>query len=1197
MIDRPPGFPATARYQPVRELGVGGMGIVYEAIDAERGGRRVALKVLQGQDADALARLKREFRSLHDVRHPNVVSLYELTAEGDTWFFTLELIDGVDFLSWVRPSSPLLLASDVPTAELGATVRSRGPPSVRLDPVRLQTAFRQLAEGVAFLHSRGRIHRDLKPSNVLVTKEGRVVILDFGLVAELGGPKSLTEAQGQAIVGTVAYMAPEQAASGPIGPASDWYTFGVMLFQALTGRLPFEGSPVDVMMDKQRRPAPSPQSITPDVPAALDALCVQLLKTVPSERPDANAVLAALGAVATPSAPAASSGLLGREAELARLAQAFEQTRSSGPRVVRVQGPSGIGKTALLRAFAQQLEPLGAVVLAGRCHERETVPFKAIDPIVDALTRTLAAMPAERVDAIRPRDASLLTKMFPVLSRVPAFRDAPFREVADPLERRRRAVMALRELFERLGERVPLVVMVDDAQWGDADSVMLMESILRPPEPPTVLVVTSIRDDGPALPKGTVPVEHLALGPLSLEACEQLALAAGVPRTRALALATESQGNPLLLMQLRESTGEGEVTVEALWKRKLAQLSPESLAVLQIVSVAGAPLDERLALEAAHVGAQHSDVIQQLEGMHLIRMLPDEKRLEPWHEGLRATVTSTLDDGTIRATHERLATAMTGRSDVDLEALALHWATAGHGDRAAEVTLLAAARAKDQLAFARAAALYRKGLELIPLDDRRRAELTVAMGHALASAGQGQGAAEAFRRAAQEPGATKPLKAELGRLSAEQLLVSGHVDEGIAAMSAVLSNLGMTLARTPTRAVGALLFRRLHLSMRGVSFDERPASEVAPELLSRIDACWSVSVGLGMVDTIRGASFQTRQLLLALDAGEPWRVARALAAEAAFVATEGIGAEKRARSLLTSARALCERVGDARLKGLLAFCEGLTRFLVGDFREARAKVSEAEAQFRDAGLAVSWEAASSRLFSIWSLFYLGEIAELSRRVPAFVRDAESRGDRYAVTSLTVGLANVSKLAEGSPAEARAAVTQAMAAWPSKSFHFQHYWAALSEGLIGLYEGTPGPALEQLLSAWPSIDRAMLFRIQNVRIEAWSLRGRLGVAAGRLDEVRRAVQQLRKERVGWAWAQAQLLEALLEPSQRAELLSRSIAGFDQHGLKVFAASARLRLGELTQDEVGKANVRAALAWFETQDVRDPHAFARMLVPAG
>ncbi len=1183
-------FRGTPRYQLVRELGVGGMGIVYEAIDRERGDRRVALKVLQGHDADSLVRLKREFRSLHDVRHRNLVALYELTCDDDTWFFTLELIDGVDFFSWVRPTSQLAKAEAV-TADLGATVRSPSA-SPMMDVAKVQDAFRQLAEGVAFLHSRDRIHRDLKPSNVLVTAEGRVVILDFGLVAELGGPKSLSEEQGRAIVGTVAYMAPEQAASGPIGPKCDWYAVGVMLFQALTGRLPFEGPPVDVMLDKQRRPAPRAREVNVAVPEHLDALCARLLATSPSERPDASEVSKALGLAAP--APATNTTLVGRERELARLEDAFQRTTRSGPRIVRIEGAPGIGKTALLRAFAQRAEQLGALVLAGRCHERETVPFKAVDPVIDALARTLAALPAERVEGLRPRDASLLTKMFPVLNRVPAFRDAKPREVEEPLERRRRAIGALRELFERLSDRAPLVVLVDDAQWGDADSVALMEALLQPPEPPAVLVVTSIRDDGTVLPTPSVPQEALELGPLAPTVCRTLLAGRSLAEGRLDALVHEAAGNPLLLFELLESGGEGEVSAEALWRRKASTLPVDTRRALEAIAIAAGPIEGAVALEAAGVGLAQLDTVAQLEAAHLVRLLPDERRVECWHERLRQTVLSTIEADRQRLLHEQLAFALE-RSEGDLEAIAQHHAAAGHGERAASATLRAANRARDQLAFSRAAASYRRALELLPADDVRRFEVSVALGESLANAGQGKEAASIYRRALSEPKVIAELAEDLPRRAAEQLLTSGHVDEGLSAIAEVLRGLDMTLAKTPRRAVGALLFRRAHLALRGLSFDERTAAEVSPALLRRIDACWAVSVGMSMVDTIRGASFQTRQLLLALDAGEPWRIARAIAAEAAFLATDGRRAEKKAKALIEQARVLCERVGDARLEGLLAFCEGLTRFLVGDFREAKSRVADAEVVLREAGLGVSWEAATARLFAVWSLFYLGEIGALSKRIPALLRDAEARGDRYAVTSLTVGLANVHLLAEGQPELARQAVQRAMAAWPSKAFHFQHYWAALSEGLIGLYEGKPAPALARLDAVWPELERTMLLRIQNVRVEAISLRARLAFAAGDLARAKSSAQQLLTEGVGWARAQGLALEALLSKTHAQPRLSDAIALFDESGMRLFGAATRLRLSELQGPELGAANARAARAWFETQDVREPDRFARMLVP--
>ena len=144
----------------VRRLGAGGMGVVYEVHDRVRD-EVVALKTLRRTGAADLYRLKREFRSLADVAHPNLVCLYELFVEDERCFFTMELVNGVSFVDYVR-----------------------GPDGATVSTDRLRRALRQLVDGVSALHRRGKLHRDIKPSNVLVTPEGRVVILDFGLIAE-----------------------------------------------------------------------------------------------------------------------------------------------------------------------------------------------------------------------------------------------------------------------------------------------------------------------------------------------------------------------------------------------------------------------------------------------------------------------------------------------------------------------------------------------------------------------------------------------------------------------------------------------------------------------------------------------------------------------------------------------------------------------------------------------------------------------------------------------------------------------------------------------------------------------------------------------------------------------------------------------------------------------------------------------------
>jgi len=209
MTRRTEVFQGTDRFSVVRLVGTGGMGVVYEVFDRERR-QAVALKTLRNLDATSLYRFKHEFRALADVVHPNLIPLYELFADDQHWYFTMELIEhATDFLSYLRqdggdsdPSSetathttlhvgpgtimaPVMAApdssSEVPppahdSVDIGAPV---------VDMERLRHVLRQLAGGVAALHDAGKLHRDLKPRNVIVRRDGRVVVLDLGLVADL----------------------------------------------------------------------------------------------------------------------------------------------------------------------------------------------------------------------------------------------------------------------------------------------------------------------------------------------------------------------------------------------------------------------------------------------------------------------------------------------------------------------------------------------------------------------------------------------------------------------------------------------------------------------------------------------------------------------------------------------------------------------------------------------------------------------------------------------------------------------------------------------------------------------------------------------------------------------------------------------------------------------------------------------------
>ncbi len=348
-------FRGTPRFRLAGRIGAGGMGVVYRALDTERN-RLVALKTLSHCSPDMIVRLKNEFHALADLSHPNLVHLHELYSEHGHWFFTMELLEGSTFLEHVRA----LPGSAAATS---------------WDEGRLRDALAQLASGLLALHEAHKVHRDIKPSNVLVTGAGRVVLLDFGLVSDVSPvPDETLETNEFDIVGTFDYMAPEQCSSPQVGPEADWYSVGVLLYEALTGERPFTGRPLEVLMRKAHVEPPPPRRLQPSAPEDLSALCAALLAIEPGERPRGPEVLERLGAgaAARPSRRVAPAPpFVGREAELRLLEQAFARSRA-GAASVFVHGESGVGKSALVRAFRRHVAATApeGLILAGRCYER-----------------------------------------------------------------------------------------------------------------------------------------------------------------------------------------------------------------------------------------------------------------------------------------------------------------------------------------------------------------------------------------------------------------------------------------------------------------------------------------------------------------------------------------------------------------------------------------------------------------------------------------------------------------------------------------------------------------------------------------------------------------------------------------------------------------------------------------------------------
>jgi serine/threonine protein kinase/tetratricopeptide (TPR) repeat protein len=1233
-------FRGTNRFRLVRFLGRGGMGVVYEAFD-EVNAVPVALKLLPVVSPDMLLRFKREFRAVADVRHPNLVRLGDLVSEGSQWFFTMELVQGMDLMSYVRgieaagrPSFTPALAHDAPTpivmpgeprrfdpaSGLPAGTAAAPGPHYRED--RLRPALAQLARALTALHAAGCVHRDVKPSNVLVTAEGRAVLLDFGLVSAA----SIETTQSGA--GTPEYMAPEQVAMQPVNAAADWYAFGVILFELLTGRLPFEGLPHEILYRKQHGHAPRVAVMAPDAPPDLASLCDRLLAGDPEGRASAVDVLKALApasrSVDLPAPPDEPVRFVGRERELDALEAALEAVRKGeGARVLIVRGESGVGKSALVRTFlAERLdtaEHAPPILLTARCYERELVPFKALDGLVDALTSLLRQIDPDTLGRIVPDRAAVMLQAFPVLGRIPLIAHAPHQYVGpDPREVRASMFAAFRQLLRALGERAAIVAYIDDLQWGDADSLALLSEVLRPPDAPRLLLVGTLRTPGGDESAGKllapdVPEEQLPLSNLSEEAARTLARelltagGAGDPERDAGVLARESAGHPLFLFELARTAhlrrGNGAaLTLDSVLRAQIEAFAEPSVRVLRALAISGAPTPVRMLRRLGDLdGPTSVRLFDELRAARFVYAVTErgDELVDFSHDRIRQVARQSTSSAEARELHEKLAEAFEDAGN-SLRAGG-HWREAGHPDQAAVHFAAAARRAAEALAFDRAIASYRDALALGNWSEEQRREMLVGLGDALSNVGRGADAAANYLNAAR--GAGPAQATDLRRRGAEELIRSGHLDEGRKVAEGALADEGLGFARSPVRA---LLAQRVALALRGRRFRRRSAEEIAPRELARADLCWSLSSGLGLMDPVQGAHFQARSLRLALAVGEASRVSRGIAGEAAYAAAQGN--DRRAQKLLAEAGALAAELDHPHATGIVSLMSGLSAHLGGRFASALDHLAAAERIFRDRCVGTAWELNAVRHFTLECFYYLGALDRFRVEATEGLKEANDRGSVYAATTLRIGLANALWLLSDDPERARRETREAMAAWSARGYHIQHWYALIAETQIDLYEGEGDRAHRRFAEGWAPLRRSMLLQMHHTRNVAVHLRGRAALAGAlgatgsercaRLKLARACAAQLGRAG-GWGGAMAAPLHAGIahaegNAAESATWLRRAIDETGTHQLALFKAAAQVAAAELGGDADTAA---AGEAWMRDNGAKAPRSLARMLVPGG
>lgn len=1300
-----------------RRLGEGAFGVVWEAYDRERSAR-VALKTLIHTEPGSLLLFKREFRALADIVHPNLVTLYELLSSGDRWFFTMEFVDGVDFLNhatnhlvvagahvltneraaphqslraprvlaadrtvqshrnggalagdWYNEPTMLDTPNEVDEAEdedsdptMQVLLPTEGPVSLgsmRFDPDRVRSALRQLAAGINTLHEAGKLHRDIKPSNVLVTREGRVVILDFGLITEvsLGG----AVASNNPIVGTPMFMSPEQGLGKPLSPATDWYSVGVMLYAAMTGHVPFDGPPMHVLMSKAEVDPVPPGRIVPGLPDDLESLCVALLHRDPEQRPTGREIIRRLGAsdARTISTPGSSPFVkrahpfVGREEQLNALARGLETARKGRLGAALVRGSSGMGKSALVRHFLDELKERSpeTVVLSGRCYQRESVPYKALDSLVDELSVYLQELPPAEASALMPRGIEALARLFPVLRQIEAVArpHAQATPIADPHELRRRAFEAMRELFSRLARRHPLVLFIDDLQWGDAESDALLAELVRPPNPPELLLIACYRAEETrssplmraleaARAEGApIDVCEVFVGELRPEEAQTLAVTLLGPEAeaRAKAITRECGGNPFFIDALarhaqvedderqrssRRSSSPGElpreprIRLSEVIAARVAKLPSGARRLLETVVVAGQPIDVALARRAAGVDSHEQAVLSLLQVSHLVRTRADSpgEKIEIYHDRIRESVLAGISPDDLKAYHNRLAITLELGGRADPELLAAHYQTAERPTKALFYAIKAAEQAFDALAFDRAARLYALALSFNPPDEAAVRSIKTRRGESLANAGRGAEAADAYLAAAEGTAPTEAL--ELKRRAAEQLLLSGHVDRGIELVRMVLEPLGMKLAETSKGAMVSLAAQRARLWFRGLRFTERSEREIPADQLMRIDTCWAIAAGLSLVDNIRGSDFQARHLVLALQAGEPYRIARALAMEVVFRAAQG-GAKNRERAdeLVREMTVLAERIRHPHALALATTITGVAAYLGGQWRTALASLERGAVLLREQCSGVAWELDTVDIFILSTLHRLGRWKDLGIKVQEVIRGAIARGDLYAAVHGWLDVGWNAYLAADMPEETLTRLNEVVGKLShQEGFQMQHFLHLLGTAHTLLYMGEATRAWELVNGRWPEIRRSFVVLVPMAYMDYLDLRSRCAIACAALegvDEARRRallkiaagdVQRMEEEQAAWASALAIVPRAGValtrgDVDQARALILDAEAAFDELHMEVHRAVAQRRRGELLGGEEGRRLIAGADKALAAQGIKVPKRIAGMIAP--